>query len=258
MTTVLIACAAALAATAFSPSSFSTCAETRRRPSRSDRGSFNDRMEEMVRRCRGARSRPGSASGARVLQRALELDRPRRGADPHARDRRLLPRRRRRARLDRRRIGTGGRGLARHGTRRVTGTGCCRSAGRQQAASDLGRVRVRPRGQLGRGDPRRHLRPAAERRRADRLPRRVHPRDPAPVRRGAGAPTRGARASRRPGDPERAPLPRGTPARRSGRAHRVAQPALLPRNARPRGLRARSATRGASPSSSSTSTTSRR
>ena len=63
-------------------------------------------------------------------------------------------------------------------------------------------------------------------------PRRLRP----VGRRGA----RGARAPRRAGARQRPPLSRGPPARRSRRAHRPAQPALLPRDARPRG-RARAA-----------------
>ena len=78
------------------------------------------------------------------------------------------------------------------------------------------------------------------------------------VRRGECGRARGARAPGRPGDRQRAPLPRGAPARRPRRADGPAQPALLPRDARSARSRAHSATAATSRSSSSTSTTSRR
>ncbi len=64
---------------------------------------------------------------------------------------------------------------------------------------------------------------------------RVLPQRQGGVRRVERRRARGARAPRRPGDRQRAPLPRGAPARRPRRADGAAQPPLLPRDARARG-----------------------
>ena len=87
-----------------------------------------------------------------------------------------------------------------------------------------------------RGDPRRRRGPAARarRRRSGSLTIFTRALD-TEVQRGAGRRARGARDAGRAGDRERAPLPRGAPARRPRRADRPAQPPLLPRDARPRG-----------------------
>ena len=63
----------------------------------------------------------------------------------------------------------------------------------------------------------------------------IFARTPRHARRRAARGARAACVPRRPGGRERAPLPRGACARRSRRAHRAAQPALLPRDARARG-----------------------
>ena len=64
----------------------------------------------------------------------------------------------------------------------------------------------------------------------------VFTRSPEPRLRRGGRPELEALAlARRPGDRERAPLPGGAAARRPRRAHRPAQPPLLPRDARARG-----------------------
>ena len=105
------------------------------------------------------------------------------------------------------------------------------------AALDRDRVRVRPGRRNGRSrpDPGRPRRPAGRRWRADRLPRRLLPRGAArSARRGAAELEELARRAG-PGDRQRAPLPRGAPARRSRRADRAAQPPLLPRDAGARG-----------------------
>ena len=56
------------------------------------------------------------------------------------------------------------------------------------------------------------------------------------LQRGRRGRARAARAPRRAGDRQRAPVPRGTPARRPRRADRAPQPALLPRDACPGGV----------------------
>ena len=76
--------------------------------------------------------------------------------------------------------------------------------------------------------------PLADDLRAARLPRRLHAGAGASVRRRGHAPARGDRRPGRADDRERAPLPRGAPARRPRRAQRAAQPPLLPRDARAR------------------------
>ena len=84
-------------------------------------------------------------------------------------------------------------------------------------------------------DPGGARRAADLRRRAARLPDRVLPQRRHRVRRDERRGAGGARAPRRAGDRQRAPLPPGAPARRSRRAHRAAQPPLLPRDAGARG-----------------------
>ena len=106
MTTVLIACAVALAATALLAVVLLHVRRNDERPAargarralrRADGGDGGGGLAR-------ARSRPGGDPPDAGLQRPLELDRPRRRPDAHARDRRLVPGRRRGARGDRGRV----------------------------------------------------------------------------------------------------------------------------------------------------------
>ncbi len=72
-------------------------------------------------------------------------------------------------------------------------------------------------------------------RRAARLSHRLLAQWSRGIRRVECCGARGARAPGRPGDRQRAPLPRSAPARRPRRADGTAQPALLPRDAAARG-----------------------
>ena len=112
-----------------------------------------------------------------------------------------------------------------------------RPAGREVAAHDRRRVRLRPRrrGRRGRPDPRRSRRAAALGGGAAGLSDRLFAQRQSGIRRVECRRARGPRAPGRPGDRQRAPLPRGAPARRSRRADGTAQPALLPRDAAARG-----------------------
>ena len=126
------------------------------------------------------------------------------------------------------------------------GRGDRRPAGRVARTRDRGQLSL-SRGRPERGGPdcRRSRRPARGQRQQDRLPRGLHAEPRPALRGGRRAPPRGADAAGDAGDRERPALPRGAAARRSRRADRAAQPAVLPRDPRAR-MRARIATTGGS------------